>query len=50
VAGVKKIITLNRRTMASDEMKLIYEKVNKKNKLIVPKFIASKKELLSLSL
>jgi len=46
VAGLKKILTLNRKTMAKPEIMQIYIKVNKNNKFKTPEFIRTKEDIL----
>src|SRR3989338_2338030 len=45
-AGVKNILSLNRKTMASEEMKGVYSKVNKKYNYKTPIFLTTKEELI----
>ena len=45
VGSVKTILSLNRKTMASEEMKKIYNIVNSRNKYITPVFLTTREEL-----
>ena len=42
IAGLSKIITINRKTMAADKIVEIYKSVNSSKKLKTPEFIFSK--------
>lgn len=46
VAGLDKIITINRKTMASDKIVEIYKTVNSPKKLKTPEFLKTQEELL----
>lgn len=46
VAGVKSILSLNRKTMASEDMKDVYQITNKKQKYKTPSFLTTKEELI----
>jgi len=50
IAGLSKIITINRKTMAADKIVEIYELVNSSKKLKTPEFIKTKEELLKFAL
>ena len=45
VAGLKNILSLNRKTMASEEMKGVYSIINKKYNYKTPVFLTTKEEL-----
>jgi len=45
VAGVKKILSFNRRTMCDDYIIQVYRKVNQRNKLTIPSFITTEEDL-----
>lgn len=48
VAGVKSILSLNRKTMASEEMRDVYQIVNKKHDYKTPVFFITKEDLIKL--
>ncbi len=45
VGSVKTILSLNRKTMASEEMKKVYSIVNSRNKYVTPVFLTTREEL-----
>lgn len=45
VGGVKTILSLNRKTMASEEMRKVYGTVNTRNNYITPAFLTTREEL-----
>jgi len=46
IAGLNKVITINRKTMASDRIIEIYKSVNSSRKIKTPEFLRTKEELL----
>ena len=45
VAGIKNILTFNRKTMASQEIVKVYDIVNPKNNYRTPKFLTTREAL-----